>query len=181
MSDMRGLFFIIRGGFVDRKKPSVYNEVRKDYVFIGGYNPTDTTNEDWYQVIDNELYTVHCCCGSLEKALRCIYNLVVKYKTKEVFLEKSQENAPKQAGVIYEDHKLLEEHYGEHFSAEISEVVDSAYKYLWNNRPSIKAANKTKNRKIKPKKNVVLTPQKEVSPVVVENSVRKIKRPKRRK
>lgn len=181
MSDLRGLFYITRGGFVDRKKPSVYNKVRKDYVFIGGYDPKDITNEDWYQVLDNETYTVHCCCSSLEKALRCIYNLVVRYKTKERFLFKAQENAPKQAGVIYENHHLIYEHYGEHFSAEISEVVDSAYKYLWSNRPTVRAANKTKSRKIKPKTDVVLTPQKEVSSEKTKCGKRKMKRPKRRK
>ena len=168
MSDLRDFFYIIRGGFVDRKKPSVYNKVREDYVFIGGYNPKDTTNENWYQVLDNETFTVHCCCSSLEKALRCIYNLVVRYKTKERFLFKAQENAPKQAGVIYEDHHLIYEHYGEHFSTEISEVVDSAYKHLWSNRPIVKAANKTKNRKVKPKTNVVLRPQNEMLKAVKE-------------
>lgn len=76
-STMSGLFFILRGQYCKKGTPVV---VEEETMYLGGYDPTDSSNREWYIVMDRVVF--HCIyCGSdFTKALYSIKSTIERCK-----------------------------------------------------------------------------------------------------
>lgn len=135
--DMRGLFTIVKGQYRKTAPAVVFED--KETRFIGGYDPTREETEEWYQLMDTQNFLTVICCGSLEKVLNGLYNLIVKYdndrqtylSTHEVLIAYDDESGKKTRRsktnpISTELNRKIYEHYGEYFEDMIKEVEDKA-------------------------------------------------------
>ena len=147
--DLRGVFYITRGNYRRDKSPRFYNEVTESYQCIGGYNPEDETNEQWYGLYDNLTFTCHCATSDLEKVKESLFNHLVKYKTRGRFLETMRSLTFGRAGggqarleqEIYDT-------YGDFFRDTVEEIEDRAYEEIRKSSPVLKARNTKLRRKV---------------------------------
>lgn len=160
--NLRGLFYIVRGSYVKGKTPRFYNEVCEHDNFIGGYDPSDDTNEDWYMVLDNETFQCHGAKSSLKGALNIIRRIIIKYKTKEEFFNTLRGLDRPYSPIQVRLDKEVYNTYGNYFKNSVEGVEDEAYKELRNNNPVFKARNKKKRPIIKVEMEKV---QKEITPI----------------
>lgn len=148
--DLRGVFFIIRGQYRQKKGDRFFNEVSEDYNYIGGYDPEDTTNEEWYMLLDNITFTTLACGSDLDRVVRCAKKYITTYKTKDRYL-KMLNSLEYGSGVSPIHKRLMTEvynNYGTHYQHLIDGVVGEAYEEVRDEmvNPLIK---KTRKRFIK--------------------------------
>lgn len=144
--DLRGVFYITRGNYVRDKAPKFFNEVSEQYNAIGGWNPEDTTNQEWYGLYDHLTFTCQGACSDFDTLVRRVYDLIVKYRTKERYLEVMRGlDLP-----VSPIHRRLEEEvyktYGDYYLPEIQEQEDLAYQHLRESNPIHKARKRFKPR-----------------------------------
>ena len=143
---LRGVFYITRGNYKKDKRPEFYNEVSEKYNFIGGYDPTDDTNEDWYMVIDNVTFTCMAAGVTLNTALEKVYDLITKYRTKEHYLHVLSGLDLPTSPI----HRRVEEEvfktWGDYFRPQIKEVEDRAYSFLASNSAVARARKRLRKR-----------------------------------
>lgn len=85
---LKGLFYIVKGSY-SKKEPKV--TIDNDTKYIGGFNPEDDTNDEWYMVKDNITYYCICSSHSLDKCLEAVRRNLKEYKTrKEYFRQLSK-------------------------------------------------------------------------------------------
>lgn len=166
---LRGLFYIVRGQY-RKKAPVVYPEGEEKY--IGGYDPEDTSNPEWYRVLDNVTYHCICCGSDLDKCLESIKRMIVHCKTRKNYFRyvckitsedyyeqhylghaplKPEQRAKKAEGRcprVSPHQKLMEKAvfdvYGDYYRDMIEEVEDSAYKTIAEDRPFSKGMKRHK-------------------------------------
>lgn len=144
--DMRGLFYIVKGQYRKNKGEKFFNEVSQDYNYIGGYSPEDTTNEEWYMLVDSETFTTLACGSDIHKIVKCAGKYIRKYKTKDNYLKmlRSLEYSQSPSPI----HKRLQEevyrHYGDYYEDLIEKEVDEVYEEVHNEmvNPLYKKAKK---------------------------------------
>ena len=87
-SDMKGLFYIVKGRYLDKVCPCVEcsDGVSR---YIGGYDPSVEThyNIEWYRVLDNTVFHCIYAGSSYEKALEAIKHCIEKYKTRKNYFK----------------------------------------------------------------------------------------------
>lgn len=149
--DLRGVFFIVRGQYRRNKGVKFFNDVSEEYNHIGGYDPEDPTNEEWYMLLDNITYTTLACGSNLDKVVRCARGYITKYKTRDRYLKmlKSLEYGTKVSPI----HKRLMTEvyntYGEYYQHLIDGVVGEAYKEVHDEmvNPLLKKSRKRFTKK----------------------------------
>lgn len=81
---LRHTFFIVKGQYRKGVLPS-FTRSDGDTVFVGCYDPSRDTTEEWYMLLDNTEFECRACGGDLNKVLRSLSNIVRKYKTREEY------------------------------------------------------------------------------------------------
>lgn len=164
MSDLRGVLYIVRGGHRKDKEPRFFNEVSENYSWIGGYNPEDQTNQEWYMLYDNVLFMCQAASSDINVVLKAAERLITKYKTKERYIEvmKSLDAYHYQSRTMVRLEQEVYKHYGDYFRPEMEEVEERAYTFIRENNPVTKARRRFKSRVVTP--TVVETPQVETPP-----------------
>ena len=167
---MKGLFFIIKGQY-RKKEPTVVCEDREARS-IGGYDPEDETNENWYMVLDNVVF--HCCYGGsdLDRAVEVIENMIKKHKTRKSYFQmvckytsedyyevhyqhkapltheqrnkKAEGRCPRTSPAMKALYKEVFKAYGDYFEDLITEAEDSAYRAIKADKPLNKALKRHK-------------------------------------
>ena len=147
--DMRGLFYIVRGGYKRGKSPSFFNPVSEDKNWIGGYDPSDDTNEEWYMLLDSELFMCQCAGSKLQSCLDTAYKLIKRYRTKEKYV-KVMKSLTYSGGCASPIHKALEKEiyntYGDYFRSQLDEVENLAYQEIREDTPLARATKLRKKR-----------------------------------
>lgn len=183
---LRGLFYITRGQY-SKKLPSV--NLDGDTKYIGGYDPTNDENAEWYQVRDN---ITHYCIFSgsdLNKALKSIQKTIVRYKTRrEYFRQLSKISSEDYYEVTYLgrppltpeqrakkvvgrcprvsnvqkklDHEVFLA-YGDYYKDSIEEIEDIAYERIDNSDPFKRSRKLCKSLKTS---SATKTPVKKLTP-----------------
>lgn len=156
---LRGVFYIVRGGHRKDKAPRFFNEVSENYSWIGGYDPEDTTNQEWYMLMDNVLFMCQAASSDINVVLKAAERCITKYKTKENYIEvmRSLDAYRYQSATQKRLEQEVYKHYGDYFRPELEEVEERAYAFLKENTPVMKA-----RRRFKPR--VVSTPKEEETP-----------------
>jgi len=144
--DMRGLFYITRGNYKKDKSPKFWNEVSESHQAIGGYNPEDNTNEEWYMLHDCVTFMCQGAGSDLTKLLDSVYRLITTYKTRERYLHVMRNLDVAKSPVMIRLEQEVYDHYGQHFSAQVREAEDKAYEFLSTNTPVARARKKLRKR-----------------------------------
>lgn len=156
MSDMKNLFFIVKGQYKRGATPTIYNYATGDTNYIGGYNPADPDTEEWYMLMDNKTFFCLACGNDLDKILHVVYRTIKRYNgvARKYFKHLSDITSDDYYEVHYLDHKPLDsesrakkaegriprvtmsmrclynaiyKQYGNYYSEEIEEMEELAY------------------------------------------------------
>lgn len=150
--DMRGLFYIVRGQYRKNKGEKFFNEVSQDYNYIGGYDPEDTTNEEWYMLVDSETFTTLACGSDIHKIVKCAGLYIRKYKTRDKYLKmlKTLEYDQKPSPIMKRLQEEVYKHYGDYYEDLIDEEVGNTYEKVRDEmvNPLFKKARKRLVKKI---------------------------------
>lgn len=171
--DMRGLFYIVRGNYKRDKAPKFWNEVSESYHHIGGYDPEDQTNEEWYMLFDNVTFMCNGAGSDMTKLLDSIYRLITTYKTRERYLTTMRSLDVAHSPIMIRMEQEVFKHYGDYFSAQVRGVEDKAYEFLATNTPVARARKKLRKRSS--------TPVEMETPKTTETPVETVLTPKRKK
>lgn len=140
---LRGMFFILKG----QQCPSKGDEYN-----TSGYDPESPDTSEWYQLKDNVTFNTYCCGSSLEKVLKGVKSVFIKYRTKDAYLtamDKSESN--KVSPVSMELYRRAYIEYGDYYRAEIEELEDEVLGEL-ENKTTVGLAKQSLNRgKMRPK------------------------------
>lgn len=147
LQDLRGVFFIIKGQYKRNTPPRIFNVASGDYNWIGGYDPTSPSTNEWYQLMDNITFTCQRASSDLDQVVRGVYDLITKYKTKDTYLKvlRGLEYHTQSPNMVALDTEIYRE-YGDYFSALVKEQEDAAYKDLKDKDPVKKARMRFKKR-----------------------------------
>lgn len=175
---MRGLFFIMKGKYSSKAKPSFTNDVTGNTTYIGGYNPESEDTEEWYMLMDKETFHCVACGGSLKKVLDSVKSVIVRYKgeaklyfrhvskvtsddyyethylghkelTPEQRAKKAQGRCPRVSPPMRFLYSRVLDEYGDFFSEDIEEMEDLAYETLKDNTPVRKSKKLMAKTKVK--------------------------------
>lgn len=148
--DLRGVFFIMKGQYRQKRGVSFYNKVSEDTNYIGGYDPYDEETVEWYQLVDTLTWTSHCCGGDINRVVRGAFNLIKKYKTKERFLRAMQSDTfgGKTPPISVEIDKVVYEYYGDYKRELIEEQEDRVYGWLHDQTPLAKTKKRLRKRNV---------------------------------
>lgn len=145
--DLRGVFYILKGQYKHHLEPAWTNPVTETTNWCGGFDPSLSTTEEWYMLVDSLTLTCHRASSDLDLVVRGVEYTITKYKTREHF-ERVMRSL--NFGVASKSTKALDEHlihlYGHHFTALVKEQEDLAYKHLRENHPALKARKKLHRR-----------------------------------
>ena len=143
--NLDGIFYIVRGQY-KRKEPKFFNSADQDYSYIGGYNPEDSENPEWYMLMDNISFRTHRTGNDLNFVAEGVKDLILKYKTKEN-LEKALSGVSNKKSKIQHQMDLeIYKTYGDYFSDLVEEKEREALKILFG-----KKKISPKIKKVKPK------------------------------
>lgn len=145
--DMRGLFVIIKGQYRRKAEPSFFNRVSEEINHIGGYDPENEETSEWYMLYDRETLTCGCCSSSFEKVVGNVKRLILKYKTKERYIDTMRSLDTTRSPIHECLMKEVINTYGDYFASEIEEQEDEAYEVLRNNTTQLRGKRKLKSRK----------------------------------
>lgn len=200
---MRGLFFIVKGGYVKGVEPQYTNRVTGDVGYVGGYDPERDTTQEWYMLMDRKTFQCIACGGDYQKVLRGVKTVILKYKgsAKRYFKHISQTTSDDYYEVHYLGHEPLtpdqrtkkaegrcprtspimrclyeeiDHYYGDYYTSDIEVLEDEAYSELVEERP----VNKSRKIVNRAKKSLGLqtpqeTPHTEKRPVLKKPPVEK--------
>ncbi len=145
--DMRGLFVILKGQYRRKCEPSFFNKVSEETNYVGGYDPERPETEEWYMLYDTVTLSCNGCSSDIEKILKGVKNLILKYKTRERYvttiMSLDQPRSPVHECLMRE----VIDTYGDYFTSEIEEVEDEAYEVLRQNTTQLRGKRKLKTRK----------------------------------
>lgn len=186
---MRGLFFIIKGGYVKGLLPTYVNDISGDTCFLGGFDPCGDDTREWYTVMDRKSFNYIYCGGDLEKALAAIRNTIVKHKgvaknyfrevsrltsddyyevhylghtplTAEMRTRKCEGRCPRTSPIMRCLYQNVDMVYGDYYSDQIEEVEEEAYTDLVRNKP----VNKSKKILQRARKSLSVTVEETKTP-----------------
>lgn len=172
---MKGLFFIVKGQYRKSVAPSFVNDATGEVSYVGGYDPSSSDTENWYMCIDKVTYHCTSCGSDLNKVLKSVYNMIMKYKgsakkyfkyvsdtTSDDYYEthylghpeltpdrrakKAEGRCPRTSPAMRCLHNAVYEYYGDFFSDQVQEMEDQAYSDLEEVIRESKLINKTKKR-----------------------------------
>lgn len=144
--DMRGLFVIVRGQYKHNKGRAFTNRVSGNTNYLGGYDPTDTTNPEWYMLYERETAQCLSCGSDLEHILSMVYTYVYRNKHKnnlfkEVF-SPDHTRYPIDEALMHE----VIDTYGYYYEDQVEEQVDLAYTELKKDTPLNRAKKRLQKR-----------------------------------
>lgn len=142
-----GIFYIVRGQH-KKKEPKFFNPASEDYSFIGGYNPEDKENLEWYLLMDNVMHRTHRTGKSFDFVLEGVKDLILKYKTRENFIAAMKRIPYKKSKIQHQTDLEVYKIYGDYFSDFIEEKENEARKILFGR----KTVKPKVGKKIKPEK-----------------------------
>lgn len=185
IEDLRGVFFIVKGQYRKGAEPSFVNNVTKDTMWIGGYDPNSEDTETWYMCLDRYTFQCRACGSDLKKVLKAVHTCIVKYKdlkhylhhiskttsddtyevkylgkrplTSEERVKKAEGRCPRVSPPMRCLYEAIYEEYGDHFSALVEEQEDLAYEELKGKTPFKKAKKMVKTKPL-------VLPKKEETP-----------------
>ena len=145
--DMRGLFVIVRGQYKHNKGRAFTNRVSGNTNYLGGYDPSDSTNPEWYMLYERETAQCLSCGSDLEHTLSMVYTYVYRNKHKsnlfkEVF-SPDHTRYPIDEALMHE----VIDTYGYYYEDQVEEQVDLAYTELKKNSTQVRCKKKLKTRK----------------------------------
>lgn len=79
--DLRGVFFIMRGKF-KKASPTVTDKEGNTF-YLGGYNPEDTTNDEWYMLIDKNTMACLSAGSNFNNVLHTLEEYIRRFKTQK--------------------------------------------------------------------------------------------------
>ncbi len=126
---MRGLFSIVRGRYKKGKGRAITNRVSGDTNYLGGYDPEDTENPEWYMLYETEHYTCVSCGSDLDTLVRMVYTYIVRYKTRNKILHaltNGQQRYPIDEAMMEEVINM----YGHYYDDLVEEQEDLAFEEL---------------------------------------------------
>ena len=170
---MRGLFFIVKGQYRKGVAPSFVNDATGDVSYVGGYDPNRPDTENWYMCIDKVTYQCTSCGSDLDKVLKSVYNMIMKYKgsskkyfkhvsdtTSDDYYEthylgrspltpdqrskKAEGRCPRTSQPMRCLYNAVYEYYGDFFSEQVQEMEDQAYRDLEEVIKQSRPINKTR-------------------------------------
>lgn len=163
VSDMRGLFFIVKGQYSNKKEPMIHNSVSDGDMYIGGYDPSSPLTPEWYMLLDRRTYTVVCCGSDLNKVVKGVYTQIKKHKgVTNRYLKHIAESDSLVSKVMVCLYEHIYQHYGDYFRDLVEEQEELAYRDIESG--ANKLALKTKTPQ---KEEVVLGDKKVKKPKVV--------------
>lgn len=163
--DMRGLFMVVKGHY--KKSGMLWKCSDGVERYLGGYDPEDDSNEEWYQLMDKVNYVTVSCGSDLTRILEGAKNLIVKYKNdRTLYLSKHQKNDSyedeggkknKRVLVSPTTASLMEgvrEHYSWYYDDMLAKYEDMAIKELssTDSKKTITAPKKSLVKKTTPAK-----------------------------
>lgn len=174
---MKGLFFVVKGQYKKGVEPSFTNKVSGEVSYIGGYNPTLDTTEEWYMVLDRETFNCVSCGGDLEKVVKGVYSAIKRYKGRlSRYLGYVSKKESKTSPIMRCLYEQVYSEFGDYFSDEVEEMEDLAYEELKEDKP----LNKTRKILSKTKKTKVLVNTAPKKEEVSYSQPKKLVRPKKR-
>ena len=170
---MRGLFFIVKGQYRKGVAPSFVNDTTGDVSYVGGYDPSRPDTENWYMCIDKVTYQCTSCGSDLDKVLKSVYNMIMKYKgsakkyfkhisdtTSDDYYEthylgrspltpdqrskKAEGRCPRTSQPMRCLYNAVYEYYGDFFREQVQKMEDQAYRDLEEVIKQSRPINKTR-------------------------------------
>ena len=170
--DMRGLFFIVKGQYRKGVAPSYMSEVTDSVTHIGGYDPNSVDTTEWYMLRDNKTFNCVSCGSDLNKVLESLDKVIRRHKgSVKRYLKSVERRGATISPATLEQFKHIYDEYGDWFSDEVNEVVESVYEDLKGEN----VVNKSRKLVSKSKTQVDVVKTKEV---VMETSTPKKAKPK---
>lgn len=127
--DLRGVFFIIKGHYTKGARPSFTSDSGST-LYIGGFNPSNDTTEEWYMLLDKD-HLVCVACGDLNTVTQGVYKQIVGHRTLKHY-NKWASNTTQTPPVMVSLYREIYDHYGDYFEDLVVEQEDLAYEYLAN-------------------------------------------------
>ena len=174
--DMRGVLFIVRGQYRRDYGEKFFNEVSESYHYIGGYDPSDSSNPEWYMLVENLTYHTLACGSDLEKVVRIARQYIQKYPTQERFRKMLNTLESKDSPVTKRIMEEVYKEFGHTYEDLIEGVVDTTYEEV---QARIKGRLKKRADKVR-KKNVLMNMASE-TPVLQEATAQTVVPHKRKK
>lgn len=174
--DMRGLFFIMKGQYRKGAKPSYESAVSGDVMYIGGHDPSSEDTVEWYMLRDCKTFKCVACSNDLNKVLESLSNVVKKNKGSAKRYFRSVKNySVNVSPVMMEHYEHVFNEYGVWYEDQVSEVVESAYTEIKDQRPVNKSKRLMAKNKVSKEDFVIDTPH---TKVMVDTTTPKKVKPK---
>lgn len=125
--DMRGVLFIVRGQYRRDYGEKFFNEVSESYHHIGGYDPSDSSNPEWYMLLENLTYHTLACGSDLEKVVRMARQYIQKYPTQARFRKMLNTLESKDSPITKRIMEEVYKEFGHTYEDLVEGVVDTTY------------------------------------------------------
>ena len=132
--DMKGVLFIVRGQYRRDKGEKFFNEVSNTYHHIGGYDPSDSSNPEWYMLVESLTFHTLACGSDLEKVIGVARLYIKKYSTQEKFKKMLGRLESKDSPITKRIMEEVYKEYGDTYTSLIEDVVDVAYQEVRDKR-----------------------------------------------
>lgn len=202
--DMRGLFTIVKGGYVKGAEPSFVNRESGDVSYVGGYDPERA--QEWYMAMDRKCFHCFSCGSDYDKVLNSIRTVMKKYKgsakryfkhvcsvtsddyyevhylghtplTPEKRAKKAEGRCPRTSPIMRCLYEEIDKHYGDYYSDDIEKIEEEVYRELVDEKP----VNKSRKIVQRVKKNLGIITPVSTSAKEVKNEVKRpvLKKPEK--
>lgn len=135
--DMRGVLFIVRGQYRRDKGERFFNEVSNTYHHIGGYDPSDSSNPEWYMLVENLTFHTLACGSDLEKVVKCARFYINKYPTQVKFRKMLDTLESKDSPITKRIMEEVYKEFGHTYEDLIDGVVDTTYEEVLEKKRSV--------------------------------------------
>ena len=169
---MKGVVLYDRRGYGEK----FFNEVSESYHYIGGYDPSDSSNPEWYMLLENLTYHTLACGSDLEKVARIARQYIQKYPTQARFRKMLDTLESKDSPITKRIMEEVYKEFGHTYEDLIEGVVDTTYEEV---QARIKGRLKKRADKVR-KKNVLMSVTSE-TPVLSEAMTQEVVTHKRKK
>lgn len=177
------MFYIIKGKYHRGVGQKFFNKASQSDNWIGGYDPTSPTTEEWYQLKEVRTHLTLAASQHYDRVLEKVKDYINTYHTKEA-LYKMLDSINYGLDRSKTSRCLCEQvfnTYGHHFSADVRRMEDEAYMVVRDN--AINPMYKKVRSRLKKANTTEVTHTKE-TPVKDTNTnvgvLKKMKRPKRK-